>query len=159
MMLSKIDLSDGFWRMLVKEEARWNFAYVMPDPAGSPIRLVVPSALQMGWAESPAYFCAATETGRDIIQSTIDSGIDLPPNEYEKYMRPAAPAHRSLQPPNVAIPKYGVFVYVDDYISAAVENKDVTLLEKISHAALHGIHSIFPPPAVTGQPGTRTPSP
>jgi hypothetical protein len=35
-MLSKIDLSDGFWRMLVEEEQKWNFAYVMPDPPGHP---------------------------------------------------------------------------------------------------------------------------
>jgi hypothetical protein len=34
-MLAKIDLSDGFWRMLVQEDQQWNFAYVMPDPAGS----------------------------------------------------------------------------------------------------------------------------
>jgi hypothetical protein len=25
-MLSKIDLLDGFWQMLVKEEQTWNFA-------------------------------------------------------------------------------------------------------------------------------------
>jgi hypothetical protein len=61
-MLSKIDLSDGFWRMLVQEAEQLNFAYVMPDPPGAQTRIVVPAALQMGWAESPAYFCTATET-------------------------------------------------------------------------------------------------
>jgi hypothetical protein len=30
-MLAKIDLSDGFWRMLVRKDQQWNFAYVMPD--------------------------------------------------------------------------------------------------------------------------------
>ena len=59
-MLSKIDLLDGFWRMLVDSKEVWNFCYVMPDPPGHPVRIVVPSALQMGWTESPAYFCAAT---------------------------------------------------------------------------------------------------
>jgi len=34
---SKIDLSDGFWHMVVPEEDAWNFAYVLPDPPGSPI--------------------------------------------------------------------------------------------------------------------------
>eukprot|EP00978_Attheya_sp_CCMP212_P010169 scaffold24432_cov29-Attheya_sp.AAC.1 len=62
---SKIDLSDGFWRMVVEAEDAWNFAYVLPDPPGSPIRLVVPHALQMGWTQSPAFFCSATETTRD----------------------------------------------------------------------------------------------
>ena len=30
--LSKVDLSDGFWRLLVEPAKRWNFSYVMPDP-------------------------------------------------------------------------------------------------------------------------------
>jgi hypothetical protein len=33
----------------------------------------------MGWAESPAYFCAATETGRDIIQGLVANETHLPP--------------------------------------------------------------------------------
>jgi hypothetical protein len=44
-MLAKIDLSDGFWRMLVEEDQQLNFAYVMPDPSGHPTRIVVPTAL------------------------------------------------------------------------------------------------------------------
>ena len=53
--LSKADLSDEFWRLLVEPEQKWNFCYVMPDPPGACTRIVVPSALQMGWAEkSPA---------------------------------------------------------------------------------------------------------
>eukprot|EP00978_Attheya_sp_CCMP212_P010911 scaffold26571_cov52-Attheya_sp.AAC.3 len=65
---AKIDLSDGFWRMVVELEDTWNFVYVLPDPPGSPIRLVVPHALQMGWMQSPSFFCFATETTRDILQ-------------------------------------------------------------------------------------------
>ncbi len=57
---SKMDLADGYWRMVVEPDARWNFAYVMPSAEGQPIRLVIPRALQMGWNESPAYFCATT---------------------------------------------------------------------------------------------------
>jgi hypothetical protein len=78
-MLSKIDLSDGFWRMLVASDKVWNFCYVLPDPPGHPIRIVVPSALQMGWAQSPAFFCAVTETGRDIIQGLVAAPVKLPP--------------------------------------------------------------------------------
>ncbi|KAI2511562.1 adenylate kinase [Fragilaria crotonensis] len=53
-MFAKIDLSDGFWRMLVRESDKWNFAYVLPGAAGDPLRLIIPHALQMGWTESPA---------------------------------------------------------------------------------------------------------
>jgi hypothetical protein len=152
-MLSKIDLSDGFWRMLVEEEQKWNFAYVMPDPPGHPTRIVVPSALQMGWAESPAYFCAATETGRDIIQGLVADKTHLPPHCLEEYLRPAKAAKRSRSDS----PVHGVYVYVDDYIGAAVENASGTLLGRIARSALHGIHSIFPPPAVTGHVGGKDP--
>jgi hypothetical protein len=92
-MLAKIDLSDGFWRMLVAEDQQWNFAYVMPDPPGAPIRIVVPSALQMGWAESPAYFCAATETGQDIIQGLVDDETEL----YPPLPRRIYAAHQECQ--------------------------------------------------------------
>jgi hypothetical protein len=53
-MLSKIDLLDGFWCMLVDEGEVQNFCYIMTDLPGAPIHIVVPSALQMGWAKSPA---------------------------------------------------------------------------------------------------------
>ena len=54
--------------MLVAENDKWSFAYVLPAVAGEPTKLVIPHALQMGWTENPGYFCAATETGRDILQ-------------------------------------------------------------------------------------------
>jgi hypothetical protein len=153
-MLAKIDLSDGFWRMLVQEDQKWNFAYVMPDPPGHPIRIVVPSALQMGWTESPPYFCAATETGRDIIQGLVDEKTPLPPHCLEKYMKPAKGAKRA----QAGLPdRSGIYVYVDDYIAAAVENAAGTLLGRVARSALHGIHSIFPPPDVTGHEGGKDP--
>jgi hypothetical protein len=46
---SKIDLSNGFCRMIVEEEQKLNFCYVMPDPPRSPIWIAVPSVLQMGY--------------------------------------------------------------------------------------------------------------
>jgi hypothetical protein len=153
-MLAKIDLSDGFWRMLVQEDQQWNFAYVMPDPPGHPIRIVVPSALQMGWAESPAFFCAATETGRDIIQGLVDDETELPPHCLEEYMRPAKQAKRAR---NDSPSRVGLYVYVDDYIAAAVENAAGTLLGRVARSALHGIHSIFPPTSVTGHEGGKDP--
>jgi hypothetical protein len=141
-MLSKIDLSDGFWRMLVEEEAKWNFAYVLPGPPDSPIQLVVPSALQMGWAESPAYFCAATETARDIIHQAVETGQEFPEHVFEEYMNPTKKPKRSTKEDSM----YSVSVYLDDFIGAAVENASGTLLGRVTKAALHGIHSIFPPP-------------
>ena len=53
----KIDLSDGFWRMIVQSGMEHNFVFQMPPRAGDTTRhFVVPSSLQMGWKNSPAYF-------------------------------------------------------------------------------------------------------
>jgi hypothetical protein len=51
--VAKWDVKDGFWRMMCEEGEEWNFAYVLPQRAGEPIKLVVPTSLQMGWVESP----------------------------------------------------------------------------------------------------------
>ena len=67
-MLDKIYLSDGFWIMMIEEDEKCKFTYVMPNPLGIPIGLVILSELQIGWAEIPTYFCATTETGRKLIQ-------------------------------------------------------------------------------------------
>ena len=74
---SKLDVKDGFWQMVVEKDSAWNFAYVLPSedgtvPALQDIELVVPDALQMGWCESPPFFCTASETARDVIQDLID---------------------------------------------------------------------------------------
>jgi hypothetical protein len=96
----------------------------------------------MGWAESPAYFCAATETGRDTIHKSVATNEQLPPHVFESYMHPAQPPKRSLQKDSM----YTVSVYLDDFIGAAAKNANGTLLYQITKAALHGIHAIPPPP-------------
>jgi hypothetical protein len=69
-------------------------------------------------------------------------------------MRPAKSAkHAKADSPN----RVGMYVYVDDYIAAAVENAKGTLLSRVARSALHGIHSIFPPPDVTGHKGGKDP--
>ena len=60
--MAKWDIKDGFWRLDCEEGKEWNFAFVLPQPPGEPVRLVIPSSLQMGWVDSPGYFCAASET-------------------------------------------------------------------------------------------------
>ena len=47
-LFTKIDLKDGYWRMVVNEEDAWNFAYVLPSlivVADDDIELVIPNAL------------------------------------------------------------------------------------------------------------------
>lgn len=73
---AKIDLADGYWHMIVEEESRWSFAYVLPGPVDAPIRLVIPSALQMGWNKSPAYF---RKRGLTDISSSMSMLVWRPP--------------------------------------------------------------------------------
>jgi hypothetical protein len=151
--LSKVDLSDGFWRLVVKPEQKWNFCYVMPDPPGSRVRIVVPSALQMGWAESPAYFCAATETGRDIVDMLLREKVQLPEHPLEQFLQP----HDIPKTAPKGQEHTSVGVYVDDYILAVVESDDRSLIRRVSRATLHAIHSIFPPPESSGHVGGKDP--
>ena len=153
-LLGKIDLSDGFWRMIVKPQHRWNFCYVLPQEPGAVMRIVVPHALQMGWQESPPYFCTATETGRDVIQWLIESDLPLPKHPMEDHVIP-----EKMEPPQEsALAKpWRVSVYVDDYIIAVLSTIGIRFVRRIARASLYGIHSIFPPPIITGHTGGKDP--
>ncbi|KAI2511269.1 adenylate kinase [Fragilaria crotonensis] len=153
---AKIDLSDGFWRMLVADDCKWNFAYTLPGSIDAPTQLVIPHALQMGWTESPGYFCAATETGRDIMQALIDAGTVCPPHALDAFMIPETAARRQTSPETARKWQMSA-VYVDDYILAAVEDRTGTLLQRTGRAALHTIHGLFPPPARSGHLGGKDP--
>jgi hypothetical protein len=47
--MCKFDIKDGFWRLDCQQGEEWNFAYVLPQHPGEPVRLVVLTSLQMGW--------------------------------------------------------------------------------------------------------------
>jgi hypothetical protein len=85
---SKLDLADGYWRMVVEDGQKCYFAYVMPGTPGTPTMIVVPRALQLGWNESLAYFCATTETICDVAQTWIDNGKKLQPHPMETFAQP-----------------------------------------------------------------------
>ena len=153
-LLGKVDLSDGFWRMIVKPEHRWNFCYVLPQDDKFPMRIVVPHALQMGWQESPSYFCTATETGRDVIQWLVDTDIPLPQHPMEAHV---VPDKMGQQHESTLAKPWQVSVYVDDYILAVLSTVGIRFVRRIARATLYGIHSIFPPPLITGHTGGKDP--
>jgi hypothetical protein len=83
--MAKWDIKDGFWRMDCEEGEEYNFAYVLPQEDGKLVTLVMPTSLQMGWVESPPYFCAATETVRDIAATYCNTPVgSLPPHKFIK---------------------------------------------------------------------------
>ncbi len=85
-LMAKYDIKDGFWRMDCRESDEWNFSLVLPQPPGKPNRIVVSTSLQMGWIESPAVFCAATETEWDVIMQNANTPISsLPEHRFEHH--------------------------------------------------------------------------
>ena len=152
-MYSKVDIKDGFWRLMVNEDDAWHFCYVLPLLTGTTTleetEIVVPNALQMGWCESPPLFCTATETARDVIQSLAESKEYLPRHRLETYLLPTTlpTTHTDDEHYETAME-----VYVDNFIGIT-NNITEEHLTTWSRAMLHGIHSIFPPPEITGHTG------
>ena len=150
-LFSKIDLKDGYWRMVVDEHDAWNFAYVLPpeNPGDEP-ELVIPDALQMGWSESPPFFCAATETARDLAENYYVSKRPLLPHPMEKTVLDinwsAIPT--TERDPNVAF-LHLLEVYIDDFI-ALIHTTDKAEITRLTRSLLHAITDIFPPPEITG---------
>ena len=151
-VFSKCNIKDGFWRMVASALDAWNFVYALPrvdsQQSIDETILVVPHALQMGWAESPPFFCAAaTETARDVIEQFYKQYHNIPAHPLEKHLLDNETEQRTEIFPQH--PTTCIEVYVDDFI-VATNNTLANHLQHLARAILHGIHSVFPPPSVTG---------
>eukprot|EP00957_Ditylum_brightwellii_P081347 6188138-Ditylum_brightwellii.AAC.1 len=116
---SNINLSNGYWRMIVPENQRWNFCYIMSNLPGHPIRIVVPFPLQMGWRES---------NGHDVTLGQVELGEHFIPNGVIKLAN---------------IISEIVEVYVYDFILGA-QPTSMNHLHQITQAAITAILSVFP---------------
>ena len=143
---NKFDVKDGFWRMNVKKGQEWNFCYVLPQKDGEPVRIVCPTSLQMGWVESPGYFCAASETARDVAEDYINVPVgQLPAHKFQRHTE-VHPDFQAL-PEHDKIPRplsYMIEVYVNDFICIAIPTSQEQL-HHVSKAIMTGIHDVFPP--------------
>jgi hypothetical protein len=145
--MAKWDVKDGFWRMMCEEGEEWNFDYVLPQRAGEPIKLVVPTSLQMGWVESPPYFCAASETARDVAMDYANTKLgSLPTHKFPHYTQGGKEA-TLLPVEDTARPgrglRYSIEVYVDDFMSIVIPSSKAQL-DHVATAIMRGIHDIFP---------------
>jgi hypothetical protein len=144
--MAKWDIKEGFWRMDCTTGEEWNFAYVLPQEEGMPTTLVVPTLLQMGWVKSPPFFCAATETSRDIATQHAEKKLNLlTPHKFEKFVV-GAPEYQALPEAwiNPIRFAYMVEVYVDDFMSLVIPVSREQLCH-IANAIMHGIHDVFAP--------------
>ena len=142
--MAKWDIKDGFWRMDCKEGEEWNFAYVLPQREGNPIMIVVPTSLQMGWIESPPYFCAATETARDIATEYTDMPVgSLPIHKFTEYTVGGESYFDLPQEHNGENFRSMIEVYVDDFMSLVIPVSQSQLVHTAT-AVMTGIHDVFP---------------
>ena len=160
----KVDLSDGFWRMITEAGKEYNFVFQLPEREGDTERhYVVPSSLQMGWKNSPAFFCTGTEATRCLIKRllalTMASGIDVE-HRHESYcVNDELPSTSAAHWKGLADATLACRVFVDDFMQGLAgdperpERRDQQLW--VSRAVLHGIHAVFPPPDVLNHAGGK----
>ncbi len=150
--MGKWDIKDSFWRLDNGAGVEYNFGYVMPQPPGMPTLLVVPTSLQMGWVESPPFFCATSETARDIVGDycEIKLGTALPPRKFLHYAI-GNPSYGNLPDHSTKgyKMKYLLEVYVDNFISLVIPASHKHL-QHVSNGTMMGIHDVFPPNEISG---------
>ena len=78
----------------------------------SRIQIVVPSALRMGWCQSPTFFCTETEAAREVMEKMRRDGNKGEPNEIETLMMPTEDIVY------VSSPSELLRVFVDDFVLA-----------------------------------------
>ena len=158
----KIDLSDGFWRMIVADGKEYNFVFQLPRrPGDTQDMFVVPSSLQMGWKNSPAFFCTGTEATRTLIKRllalTVADGIPVE-HRHEGH---CVPPCTSPSPTPFHFHDAMVLsrVYVDDFLNGLAGDPDRPERRAqqtwVARASMHAIHAIFPPPDVLGHVGGK----
>jgi hypothetical protein len=142
--MAKFDIKDGFWRLDCQAGEELNFAYVLPQPEGEPVRLVVPSSLQMGWVESPTYFCSASETARDVAADYTETPIGaLPAHKFLHHTMGNKVVQDLPTTADRSAFRYFIDVYVNDFIPMAIPTSREQL-EHVATAVMTGIHDRFP---------------
>ncbi len=135
------------WILASQCKNRWRmeFCLVLPQPPGEPVKIVVPTSLQMGWVKSPPYLCAATETSRNIATKYCKTEIGtLPIHKFDDLVSgndavgelPDTPATNKLM-------RYLIKGYVNNFMAIVIP----TTWHNVTHvgrAVMHGIHDIFP---------------
>ena len=148
--LLKLDLADGYYRVHLSPEAALELAVVLPGPTVDTNLVGIPLSLPMGWALSPPYFCAFTETAADLANTAIAN--------HDAFPEPHPLLHLTQQTP-IPVPKATQFspiavhpptyrglaplsyvdIYIDDFLAIA---QHPSLLSTLAYT-LQGIFRVF----------------
>jgi hypothetical protein len=161
----KIDVADGFYRVNLDERQALSLACLLPQEPGEPQLVAVPLALPMGWVESPPYFCAATKTIADLVNSRL-SRTQVPRHRLEHEAlrfdsalsvpaHPVAPAPFRPSQRMRTTPVGSVDVFVDDFLGLAQGTADRP--RHITRVLLHTIDEVLQPADPT-RPSQKEPA-
>ena len=162
----KVDLSDGFWRLIVEAGQEYNFVFQLPRrPGDTTTHYIVPSSSQMGWKNSPAFFSTGTAATRQLIlrvmAATFQTGM-LHPHRHENHCLGDSARERAERHPSPATNSPFMFlsqVFVDDFCHGLAgppgRTSESAELLWAARCALHAIHSVFPPPEVLRHQGGK----
>ena len=143
--MAKWDIKDGFWRLDCASGEEFNFAYVLPSSHTHDPVLVIPTSLQMGWIESPTYFCAASETARDVAATYSNMPLgDIPTHKFLPFTQ-SQPEYQNLPLDSYSDQfMYMIEVFVDDFIELAIPIRQGHL-DHCANSTMRAVHDIFPP--------------
>jgi len=142
-LMAKIDLSDGYYRVLLSPEAALHLAVIIPSDISTDTYLIaLPLTLPMGWLHSPPYFCAYTETITDIANTC------QPPPTHPLLPQTqccSLPQHKKFHPSatilgsSSAPPLQYTDVYIDDFMILAQRPLNLPAMNRL----LHTIDTVF----------------
>jgi hypothetical protein len=146
-LLAKLDLADGYYRIPLAPHAAQQLAVVLPPDQTRHNLIGIPLSLPMGWSQSPPYFCSFTETCADIANTALQHHSALAPHPAERYTQihplPTTMTSQASQQPWQATPPSQplsyVDIYIDDFLLAAQQRH----LTRTMRSALHAISTVF----------------
>jgi hypothetical protein len=151
-LMAKIDLADGFYRIPLSPDAALALAVIVPSDIPSlPALIAIPLTLPMGWAHSPPYFCAYTETIADLVNNTAPITHRHPllahtqhtPLPHKAHFHPTAITLGATTLPRLA----HTDVYMDDFMVIAQSPGHLPLLNSL----LHTIDTVLQEPPDTNR--------
>jgi len=141
---AKWDIKAGFWHLVVNANHAWHFCYVLPPLNDEPIQLVVPTSLQMGWCELPAFFCTTSKMAHDIAYELWTNTQPLPEHPLEHLCLPLLGTLPTINDEDMHALLHLLEVYINDFIGL-IQAPNTQQLQHFTRAILHGIHCVFPP--------------
>jgi len=147
LLMVKIDLADGYYRVSLSPQAALTLAVIIPSDIPTQDAFIgLPLALPLGWAHSPPYFCAFIETIMDIANMPHHAPIHPAPADTQCAPLPTIPQFHPnvvmLGSPHTPILSY-TDIYIDNFVVIAQAPKHLPAMNSL----LTAIETVFQDPS------------